>query len=443
MTRKDKHREAKASGFADETLKELAQRASTLDASSESLPALLDEIAALSPAALSQFTVTLAREGQETSLPVLTAMNERKATAPAAAEALGWIKSQKAAQRLLRLSEASPSREVRKAASRGLYRLRSQGLHVEEPVAKEAIPAREPIAAPAAKPESRAWTSAVDGAGNRFLFLSVPQPLEGRALVFLMISDKDGILEARVGELKDEHEDQARVDRVASESQLPHVDIPFEYARLLVKEARERTRAGGRIPPTEYMVWKELIGEPEGGSAEPPIYHELNAAKVLLEPGVLEGSDYLVDLPEFRTWLPAADEIAPYAKELEDLTHGSLVLPPASQAERQENIISGAIEHLLQDDGKRRYKRRLEDMAYVLLHTGKEREAKWALAAAVALERERESRHSGLYLPGSKTAGIPMADTSSLAQHPFFRRLVTESLNKVVTERARGRKLIV
>ena len=442
MDKKGKMRPTAPSGLSDDALKDLATRALEVYAESDGLTSFLDELGSLPPNSVSLLATDLARRGQERALPLLAAMVQREDLAPAAAEALGWIKSQEAGRVLAELAANSPSRETRKAAARGLHRLRSTGLQVE---ASRSRPSEGPATVPAAQapapPGPRAWASSVDGLGSRFVFLSTPRPLGGNALVFLMLNDEEGMKEARVGHTHHDGEAQSRVDTVSRESHLPHVEVPSDYARHLVREAREKAQASGRPLPVDYMVWKELIGEPQESWDRPPVYQELNAAQLLMEPGLLEESGRLLDLREFRNWLLDVDRMRPYAQEMEQAKKPSLVLTSEAQGDREERVLSKALEDLMARGGRARYKRRLEEMSYVLLHTGRERDGKRALAAAVALERE--STHSRIYLPGSRPSDLALGDKSPLRNHPFFRRLIEESLERALEEITKDRKVIL
>lgn len=438
MGKKNREREAALPGLSDEVLGELAARAQSIELQGDGFVPLLDELNSLTSAALAQFCATLARGGQETAVPLLSALAQREELAPAAVEALGWTGSQEAARQLLELAEHSPSREVRKAAGRGLHRLRSLGLHVKTSP-PELGPAPETAPAPQARP--RAWASSIDGFGSRFLFLSIPKPMGGNALIFLMLNDKEGIQEARAGHIDHEDEASARVEALAKQSRLPHVEIPVDYARHLVKEGRKRGQASGRLLPTDYMVWKELIGEPEEDWERPPVYRELNAAQVLMEPGLLEESDRLLDLGEFRNWLLETEQMRPHALEMEKAKLGGIVLSEEAQGERVERVLSNAMEEVLGGEYRALYRRRLEEMSYLLLRTGREREAKRALAAAQALEQD--SSRGRIYLPGSRTTDLLLGERSPLIRHPFFRRLVGERLERALAEISKGRKVII
>ncbi len=423
-----------------EVSEELVSQALELDPQGEDFGRFLSQLQEMSAAQVSQLASSLAREGQERAVPILMAMTILETAAPAAAEALGMIRSQEAANQLLQLTDSGSTKEVKKAAGRALHRLRSLGFRPEASPAP--APTQTPQTAPARRPSSRAWASSIDGAGSRFLFITVPEPLGGHLnLVFLMLNDSDGIRETRVGHAGDHDEASSRVETVARESGLPHVEIPAEYARHLIRESKEKASAAGHPLPVDYMVWREAIGDPEEAWERPPIYQELNAAQILMEPGLLEESARLLDLKEFWNWRLDTEQMRPYAQDLEQAKRGSIVLPEAAQAEREERVLEKALNDLLQDDGRARYRRRFEEMSYVLLHSGREREARSAFAAALAMEQE--AQHSGLYLPGSRATDFMLGDRSPFARHPFFRRLLVESLNRALDQISRGRKLIV
>lgn len=443
MGKKNQEREPSTPRLSEEVLNELVARALGLDPGGEEFSSFLLRLRSIPAGALPQFANALARQGQEKALPILLALACAEDLAPAAVESIGWVRSQEAASLLQAQADASPSREIRKAAGRGLHRRRSLGLHVETAGETAAAQASQVAPAPQPRPTSktRAWASAVDGHGSRFLFLEMPRPFSGGVLVFMMVNDKSGILEARAGHVHVDEDAQIRVDEVSRQSLLSHTEIPFDYARHLVKEGQQKAQEHGQPLPVDYMVWKESIGQPEGYWEKPPAYQELNAVKVLMEPGLLEESDRLLDLREFRSWFLDTDEMRPYAQEMEQARHGSLVLSQEAQMDRQERVLTRAMEDLLGGEDRALYKRRLEEMSYLLLRTDRERDAKRALAAAVALKQEQSP--SRIYLPGSRAANLAIGERSPLAGHPFFKRLVAESLERALGEITRDRKVIV
>jgi hypothetical protein len=126
---------------------------------------------------------------------------------------------------------------------------------------------------------------------------------------------------------------------------------------------------------------------------------------------------------------------------MEQARRPSLVLSQEAQMDRQERVLTRAMEDLLGGEDRALYKRRLEEMSYLLLRTDRERDAKRALAAAVALKQEQSP--SRIYLPGSRAANLAIGERSPLAGHPFFKRLVAESLERALGEITRDRKVIV
>ncbi|MDO8692402.1 MAG: hypothetical protein Q7R39_20715 [Dehalococcoidia bacterium] len=424
----------------DTALKDLVERSLETAPQGELFSPLLDQLMALSQADFSRFATSAARQGQERALPILVALTASPSLAPFAAEALGLIKSREAAVYLAELAETSESKQVKKAAARGLHKLHSVG--IQPGFAKPDLVRTPEDTSSARQARSKAWASSIDGGGSRFLFMTIAEPLGGhRNLVFLMMNDRDGIRETRVSHAESNEDASSRVETVATQSKLPHVELPADYARHLIKDGREKARAAGHSLPVDYMVWKEAIGEPQEEWEHPPIYRELNSAQILMEPGLLEESARLLDLGEFRNWILGTQEMRPYAEELEQSRLGVIVLPGPAQAEREERVLEKALEELLGKDGTAGYKHRLEEMSYVLLHTGREREAKSALAAALAMDQD--SRHGSLYLPGSRATDRMLGERTPLARHPFFRRLMVESLNVALGQISKGRTLLV
>src|SRR5439155_17936130 len=212
------------------------------------------------------------------------------AVAPPAA--LGTPAATDAAALLAAAGSTAPSKAVRTAIRRALYRLRQAGI-APSPVAAAPRP-------PPARPTPvRAWASAVDGTGSRGVWLLLEGPLGERTLLSAVLNDQVGILDfAGVPASKKRLDEELRALR--AESPLPWVEVPPTWILALLGEASHRHTTSDPLP-AELARWLERLPVPaEPGT--PPIYDRIPLATIADDPTLLDRSATLLTLPELAGW---------------------------------------------------------------------------------------------------------------------------------------------
>lgn len=340
--------------------------------------------------------------GKEKALPLLSrlAKSQQEDLATSAAEAMGKVPDPEAARLLTRLAETTSSKAVRKAAKRSLHRLQSMGVAAEpEPVAAPEQPAKTTSI-------TRAIVTSMDGAGNRLIWLIADRALGGVRLLSLLVNDETGIEE--VVETDVTRQDfEEELERKSEDPRFSFVEIPVDYAIQLVEEARARNRETDTPLPREFHAWRRIIGTPSRHYEKPLTYEGLRPIEVQLNPSYLSESGNLLEEPELLSWVLPLEKIQKYAEEIRNVRESRVFLPNVTKEERENSVISQAISELFGGAGRKVMKRRLEEMAYVLLVTGRDRSAR--LALAVALEMENP-------------------DLGALTRIPFLRSLVQTSI---------------
>lgn len=327
----------------------------------------------------------------------------------AATQSMGRIRHQVAATALQRVAAAGLGNDIRKAARRGLHSLASLGIRpapraVEAPEKKKA---KEEII--------RALSSPIDGLGDRALWLTFGSGSEIEFLG-LVLNEEKGIVDAFSSEMARSRFDREAA-RVLRDERFPWAEIPVDYCRHLVEEALSKNAATGTALPREYLAWRDRIGRPQRSYEKPLAYEVINAAEVRWNPRYLDSSDELLNLEVFQAWLMGQDDLAEFLRERETARESGLVLAGMNAEVRERMILDRAIQVLF--DARRRalYKRRLEEMAYLLWKQERLELARMALAAAMALE------------PPDRP----------LLNHPFLRSLVEWNLD-VVGAMVRGER---
>jgi hypothetical protein len=130
--------------------------------------------------------------------------------------------------------------------------------------------------------------------------------------------------------------------------------------------------------------------DPEHGSFEHPVYREISIVEIKWNPNLLEESPRLFENEEILGWGLPEKEVEGYVKELMAVRESKVTLPPWIEKEKMEGVVQRAMEQFFDEEHKASYKRRLEDLAFILLRTDRPLDAKRALAAAIAFGNQAE-----------------------------------------------------
>ena len=311
-----------------------------------------------------------------------------------------------AAAPLLRaLADGASLKSARKAARRAIYRLEQAGIAVPSPSAAPA----GPVIKRRAEAAVRAWLSGIDGTGSRAAWILFEGGLGGQLrLCSLILNDEQGILEAAGGSIT-----RKRLDtelRILREHQkLPWVETDPARACALVGEALALHARIGTEPPPEFSRWRPLF-TPEASSPEAVI----SAGEV--DPSLLDRSAELVESNELAGWFVDPEEIQEDALALLQARESRLVVSDQIKAERETAIVDAVIDKHFTGDARRRWARRLAEMALIFRSTGREDTARLAVSAAAALaDDERAARHIPL-VRALSMRGLEMAAEVALGR---------------------------
>jgi len=334
-------------------------------------PAEVTPLAAVPPAELEQTLWAFARERGAAALPLLSAFADHT------------------------------TRALRRPARRVIYRLAQRGVTM----APTASTARPLVSHGETRPV-RAWLSGIDGTGSRASWILFEGAFGALRLCSLILNDEIGILDAAGGDITKKRLEHELAELAASQK-LPWVEIDPERASGLVAEALARHRHAGTAPPAAFERWRSFFDRVP--VAEPP-------APPLADPALVERSAELLDLPELNGWFLEPERVQPDAVEMLQARESRLVVSDQIKAERREALITSVVERELTTEVRRRWGRRLAEMALVFEASGRTEHAALAGAAAAALAD----------------------DTRDVHRHPFARQLAARAL-EVAGEVALGR----
>ena len=336
------------------------------------------------------------------------------------ADRLSTIPDVKIAKVLQKMLQVCNEKRVRKNIKRSLYRLKSKGIAVEE------IPPRreESILRPLQAEPPKGFGGGFDFLGQRFLLLVVPHAGRGWTVMQGVISDTEGLIDFS-GEEMTRKGFKEFFKGVQAKSPFPLVEMEASYVGFLFLQAYQHSLEKKGPVPQAYL---RLKGEIEGVKKdyERPLIHSfLQADATADDERMLRRGGDLLKANLFDSWRIAEDPIRPYADEVWEAEESKIVLNQTQKEARFQVIYQKALSELFSGERRLLYKRRLEEMAYLLYKLGREEEARISLAVAIDLEK-------------------PL---NLIQPNPFLFQLVTKSIFALLAEayekRAKEPSLIV
>ena len=287
---------------------------------------------------------------------------------------------------LATLAADEAARDVRRAARRALYRLSQQGVTVP------AKPPRRPVVERRPEQPARAWFSGIDGTGSRAVWVLFEGGFGGTTLCSLIVNDTAGILDVAGGAITKKRLEEELKSLRASQK-LPWIEVPPARAMGAVAEALALQERLGTSPPAAFERWKLLFekarglpvgaGGPRHGPPDPPV-----VAPPAANTALVERAAELLALPELASWFIDPESVQSDSLALLEARESRLVVSDQIKAEREAAIVARIVERELVPDVRRRWARRLDEMAFVFDATGRPEPAGLARVAAAALADE-------------------------------------------------------
>ncbi|MGH7893888.1 MAG: hypothetical protein ACREQL_04420 [Candidatus Binatia bacterium] len=285
-------------------------------------------------------------------------------------------------------------RDTRKVIRRALYRLRQHG--VASPTSAATVP-RRPLLAPAID----GFVSAVDGRGDRLIWLVRELPTGGLLLVTADVNEPAGLRDLRVFDVTRKQLRAMRL-RFQTEAGLRLVAADWRALDALIVEAEDR--AG--TPESRRRAYRHqrarLTGEPPLAPGELASPHATAPDDAIREGLVAESATLLAE-PEFRTWWPLPEAAAPVISEIREIRESPLVLSDVQQQERLREVLARATTSLYPPPV---VARRLQGTAYVLAETDRVDAARRALAVAAMLVHAPERASAIPFLQALTQQGV-------------------------------------
>jgi len=298
------------------------------------------------------------------------------------ADSLAGLAHERVAKVLQRMLEGFEEKKIRKIIKRSLYRLKSKGVAIEESPSDKGKPVLHPFQAESPK----GYGSPIDSLGQRLLVLVIPHAGRGWVVLQGVVSDTKGIVDFS-GQEMTRKGFRSFFQEIQEQNPFPLVEVESTYIAFLLEEAHRLSLQKGSPPSQDFLRLKNEIEPIKKEYERPLVYSHLQVEEVKGNDRMLRGSADLFKSDLFASWGIPEEEIRPYADAVWQAEESKIVLSQTQKEARFQEIYQRALSDLFPDDKRVRYKRRLEEMAYVLLQLKREEEARMSLAAAMDLEK--------------------------------------------------------
>ena len=273
---------------------------------------------------------------------------------------------------------------LQKAIKKALHRLKVQGVTFAE-----VQPKRHTVVGAVAHRLEKCLASFIDGAGERMFLLIRTKPMGGYNLAYMVVNYGTGIRYA-LGLQASKRELPEILEKVQGPA--PLIELEPSYCQYQIALAHQMNLETNTPVPEEYFTLRDVVGECDTTFERALIYSALSEADLEAAKTYDTYADQLLDLPEFAGWTLPGAIIQKYGDALREIEQSQIVVSPAMQQERINEIHTRAMEEVLGERSRRLMRMRLEEMAYYLLRTDHHREALWAVAAAQSLEDDNPHR---------------------------------------------------
>ena len=201
-----------------------------------------------------------------------------------------------------------------------------------------------------------------------------------------VISDTKGLVDFS-GEEMTRKEFIGFFEKVQENTPFPFVEMEPSYVAFLYAQAYHLTLEKRMTPPQDYLLLKSEIDGIKREYGKALVYSYLQADKIVGDDWLLKRAEGLLKNDLFLGWRIEKDQIQPYADAVWEAEESKIVLNQAQKEARFQEIYLKALSELFSDEKRVLYRRRLEEMAYVLFKLGRNEEAEISLAVAIDLEK--------------------------------------------------------
>ncbi|MCG6879878.1 MAG: hypothetical protein LJE96_12130 [Deltaproteobacteria bacterium] len=283
------------------------------------------------------------------------------------------------------INDAFNDKDVKKAVKRALFRLKSKGISTDDFSSEDDA---ERVYKPIKKEESRCYLGPIDAMGNRAVIIHFFESGKGVDVGMGMVSDQEGIQQFVFDQMsrKSARELKAELEGMAG----PFTEVPLSHGAMVLEDAftlKNTTRADERA---EYLRLRPWLLQNTSVKDYSVNFDDITTSDREITKTELEK---LFEHNLMVSWLAPFEVLKPFMMEMESVHQSPIVLSDPQKLHRIEEIKEKCINTLFDAAGRKRFKKRLLEMAFFFLTSDERDYAQLSLYAAANIQ-ERASQFS-------------------------------------------------
>lgn len=248
-----------------------------------------------------------------------------------------------------------------------------------------------PSALPRQLTQLQAYISPVDGLGE---MLAIVEVLAGNFpdnLFLFAIKDTEGLKDGTSNYLGKKKRQQF-LKELEQNLPGPLVQAPLGHVLHLLENAYQMAPDADNEGVQLYRRWRDKLLAAADHKLI-PVTDLLPAAPVAAETAELETEGGLLDQREILIWCPTAKEVQPWVAEIQAIENSPLILSKEQTHQRFEEVIDRAVRKFFPPESRGLLSRRLLEMAYYFLQSGRPLAAQQAQLVARELDQPASFLH--------------------------------------------------
>ena len=276
------------------------------------------------------------------------------------------------------INDTFNDKDVRKAVKRALFRLKSKGIRTDAFSSGEAA---DRIFKPIKKEEPRCYLGPIDAMGNRAVIIHFFESGKGVGVGMGMASDQEGIQQFVFDQMsrKSARELKAELEEMAG----PFIEVPLSHGAMVLEDAFKVENATHTGERAEYLRLRPWLLQHTSVKDYAVNFEHITISDREITEADLEK---LFDHELMASWLAPFDVLRPFMVEMEGVHQSPIIMSDPQKLQRIEEIKEKCIRSLFDVAGRKRFKKRLREMAFFFLTSDQLDYARLSLEAATNIQ---------------------------------------------------------
>jgi hypothetical protein len=206
-------------------------------------------------------------------------------------------------------------------------------------------------------------------------------------------------------------ESQIFIKKLLSDKKTEFIETQLDHAVFLVEEACITAENQGSVLSSNILQWRNIFSDLSGIRKHPIIYDHFKAGEIRSRNDLAGNEEGLFEGTDIGFWFIICPEAKESWMKMTNIYNSPIVLSDAQKKERVHGIQADTANQFFTNERKIIFKKRLEEVAYILLKKNHLEKAELAVYAALALDSSDLQAASNRFCMGMVKAGFKYFDS--------------------------------